>query len=375
MGRVRGPSSANTIVYGKIAIEDMLAIPIKETLASSDENGSIAVNFNGHIIYKDNVGAIKEVALNVSEINDTLTALNKTWSSTKIASQVQALNDAIALATGSSGSAALELTTVKANIATLDGEVNTAQSDITSLQAGVGSIGTNITALQTSITALQNKLASNDTSLDTLQELVTRIKTNETSLTTTLDNLTNTLNTTITNGLALKVDKTSVTNNLTTTVLGSPLDAVQGRLLKEALDALTLTVTSAPTITKGSVGLSLVDNTPDLAKPVSGPQQVALNTKADIIYVDRINDAIQVQLNTINNNHLAPWTETKSFTYDGKNNVIALAFMPKNTDIAFLNGRVLDEFIHYKYDAQTVTISSNLLTLGLPYKLLLKYYK
>lgn len=48
-------------------------------------------------------------------------------------------------------------------------------------------------------------------------------------------------------GIAAQANKTNIVNNLTTSAAGSALDAQQGKVLKDALDALTQRVTSLET--------------------------------------------------------------------------------------------------------------------------------
>lgn len=48
-------------------------------------------------------------------------------------------------------------------------------------------------------------------------------------------------------GIAAQVNKTNIVNNLTTSAAGSALDAQQGKVLKDALDALTQRVTALET--------------------------------------------------------------------------------------------------------------------------------
>lgn len=48
-------------------------------------------------------------------------------------------------------------------------------------------------------------------------------------------------------GIAAQANKTTIANNLTTTAAGSALDAQQGKVLKDALDALTARVTALET--------------------------------------------------------------------------------------------------------------------------------
>lgn len=48
-------------------------------------------------------------------------------------------------------------------------------------------------------------------------------------------------------GIAAQANKTNIVNNLTTSAAGSALDAQQGKVLKDALDALTKRVTTLET--------------------------------------------------------------------------------------------------------------------------------
>lgn len=48
-------------------------------------------------------------------------------------------------------------------------------------------------------------------------------------------------------GIAAQANKTNIVNNLTTSAAGSALDAQQGNVLKDALDALTQRVTALET--------------------------------------------------------------------------------------------------------------------------------
>ena len=48
-------------------------------------------------------------------------------------------------------------------------------------------------------------------------------------------------------GIAAQANKTNIVNNLTTSAAGSALDAQQGKVLKDALDALTQIVTALET--------------------------------------------------------------------------------------------------------------------------------
>lgn len=48
-------------------------------------------------------------------------------------------------------------------------------------------------------------------------------------------------------GIAAQANKTNIVNNLTTSAAGSALDAQQGKVLKDALDALTQRVTALET--------------------------------------------------------------------------------------------------------------------------------
>lgn len=48
-------------------------------------------------------------------------------------------------------------------------------------------------------------------------------------------------------GIAAQANKTNIVNNLTTSAAGSALDAQQGKVLKDALDALTQRVTTLET--------------------------------------------------------------------------------------------------------------------------------
>lgn len=48
-------------------------------------------------------------------------------------------------------------------------------------------------------------------------------------------------------GIAAQANKTNIVNNLTTSAAGSALDAQQGKVLKDALDALTQKVTALET--------------------------------------------------------------------------------------------------------------------------------
>lgn len=48
-------------------------------------------------------------------------------------------------------------------------------------------------------------------------------------------------------GIAAQANKTNIVNNLTTSAAGSALDAQQGKVLKDALDALTARVTALET--------------------------------------------------------------------------------------------------------------------------------
>lgn len=49
-------------------------------------------------------------------------------------------------------------------------------------------------------------------------------------------------------GIAAQANKTNIVNNLTTSAAGSALDAQQGKVLKDALDALTQRVTALETL-------------------------------------------------------------------------------------------------------------------------------
>lgn len=103
---------------------------------------------------------------------------------------------------------------------------------ITALKGGVSSDGDSLAKLRSLIQSLQTLVASDDINLDTVQEMIDRIKSDEgliTSLTTS------------------KVNVADIVDSLTSSANTLPLSAHQGKVLKDFLDAETLTRTTADT--------------------------------------------------------------------------------------------------------------------------------
>ena len=83
----------------------------------------------------------------------------------------------------------------------------------------------------------------------------------------------------------IKVDTQDI---LTSTSTTKPLSAAKGKVLQDNKVDKTITVNGYPlntnvTLVKADVGLSNVDNTSDVNKPISTPVQNALNLKADLV--------------------------------------------------------------------------------------------
>ena len=70
-------------------------------------------------------------------------------------------------------------------------------------------------------------------------------------------------------------------DNVTTTSTTKPLSANQGKVLNDNINVHKDNIDNPHDVTKAQVGLSSVDNTTDLDKPVSTAQQTALNLKVD----------------------------------------------------------------------------------------------
>lgn len=139
-------------------------------------------------------------------------------------------------------------------------ELNAVDDDVTALETGTvkkSEIVNNVTSegetgkplgagqgyvLQSQIDEIMTLLQSNDTDLDTIQEIVTFIKGNKSlieSITTE------------------KVSVSDIIDNLTSNVSNKPLSAKQGKLLSDALDALTGRVSTAEgSISTNASGIS-----------------------------------------------------------------------------------------------------------------------
>ena len=84
-------------------------------------------------------------------------------------------------------------------------------------------------------------------------------------------------------GITVNVDNIQLNtiDNVTTTSTTKPLSANQGKVLNDNINAHKDNIDNPHGVTKAQVGLSSVDNTTDLEKPVSTAQQTALNLKVD----------------------------------------------------------------------------------------------
>lgn len=85
-------------------------------------------------------------------------------------------------------------------------------------------------------------------------------------------------------GGALTAD--SVSNVHLANMAGNTLKGNNTGSLSDPADLTAAQVKTLLAVTKADVGLGVVDNTADTAKPVSTPQQTALNLKASTAYVD-----------------------------------------------------------------------------------------
>lgn len=127
-----------------------------------------------------------------------------------------------------------------AQTATLLSASNDATSKITALKGGVSNDGDTLAKLRGLISNLETILVSNDVNLDSLQEVVTFIKANESSLSA--------LGST-------KVNISDIIDTLNNTSTNKPLSAAQGKVLKDYLDALTITVNNiTPGLAGGAAG-------------------------------------------------------------------------------------------------------------------------
>jgi hypothetical protein len=79
------------------------------------------------------------------------------------------------------------------------------------------------------------------------------------------------------------------------------------------INASTTFNSSVSGLTKSTVGLSNVDNTSDINKPISSATQTALNLKAN-----------QSSLDTTNANVTSLLSKTNKMTYDGSNNALTM---------------------------------------------------
>lgn len=166
-------------------------------------------------------------------------------------------------------------------------------------------------------------------------------------------------------------------------ILNTDVEAkVSGADIKDvddALNNLSLQIAAIPAPepapTRASLGISFVDNTPDLKKPTSEATQAQLDDKADDIFVQRLTDQLQIQINELAGTKIQPWQENIVFTYDGKINTFTLGFVPKLLGVSFLNGFYINALSDYYFLQDKVTVRKELLTLGQTYKLSLSYYK
>lgn len=321
--------------YNLIVVQKLI-IPDKTDLTASDGARSFGLGPNDLLVYKDHSGNWKEVPITqVTEILDGSILTNKTWSSKQI-------NDTI--------------------LASISDNNNATVADL----------------LQRVIT-LQAAVNGDDEQLNSIKELADRIKSDDTALVS---------------WLASKVSTTDIANSLNIVLAGKVLDARQGKALSDMIaDTIALVGTNRsdlelniqeiatalnaipPPPTRATLGISFVDNTPDLKKPTSEDTQAQLDNKADDIFVQRLNDQLQVQINELAGSKIQPWQENIVFTYDGKINTFDLGFAPKLLGVSFLNGFYVNALSDYYFLQKTVTVRKELLTLGQTYKLSLSYYK
>lgn len=132
-------------------------------------------------------------------------------------------------------------------------------NDITnsSQDAAIKELSSAITAIQASISTLQrgkvdkdgSKVLSDNNYTNADKDLVSKIS-NKVDKVQGKQLSTNDYTTDEKNklaGIAAQANKTNIVNNLTTAAAGSALDAQQGKVLKDALDALTKRVTTLET--------------------------------------------------------------------------------------------------------------------------------
>lgn len=124
---------------------------------------------------------------------------------------------------------------VQAKLDALPAQITAAHDNaVSEVLGGVADGGNTLAKVYALITALQALVRSDDVSLDTVQEIVSYIKTNASDLTLM--------------GTS-KVGYADIVNGLTTaiTIEKKTLDARQGKVLKDLIDALTTNVTSLQT--------------------------------------------------------------------------------------------------------------------------------
>lgn len=68
-GRIKRGSEANTFIDANLEVGRKFVLPLKLVIPDSDEPGSLGLNGEGKLIYKDRNGETKEVA-NTGDTND-----------------------------------------------------------------------------------------------------------------------------------------------------------------------------------------------------------------------------------------------------------------------------------------------------------------
>ena len=125
-------------------------------------------------------------------------------------------------------------------------QANASTTALTTIRDGVDAAGDTLAKQYVLIQALQSLVQSSDVDLDTVQEIVAYIKANR-----------NLIDSVTTN----KVDKTAIVDGLTSTDATKVLAASQGKVLNDALTALTTTVAAkAVAADVGTVSLLTTTN-------------------------------------------------------------------------------------------------------------------
>jgi len=105
-----------------------------------------------------------------------------------------------------------------------------------------------------------------------------------------------------------------VNDTLTSTSTTEALSAKRGKVVNDALVAHESSSGNPHNVTKTQVGLSNVDNTSDVNKPVSTAQQIALDSKQNTLSEGTFANGDKTKLDNIENNATADQTASEILT-------------------------------------------------------------